>query len=390
MARIRTLIVDDSGVIRRILTKILSSDPAIDVVGAAADGRLALEMIESLAPDIVTLDIEMPVMDGLETMAEIQKRRPRLPVVMVSTLTERGATATLRALAFGALDYVTKPEPALGPEAAEREFREQLIPKVKNLCRRVLEDGAASKTARPSLDVPERTPRTPQPIVARAPSARAPSSTFQAPKADASLAVPARVDLVVLATSTGGPQALETFFKSLPKDFPVPIAIVQHMPPKFTKVLAEHLDRLGGVRVAEGADGAAMTPGSAWIAPGDHHMVVQEKLGRLSLAIHRDAPVQSCRPSADVLFRSAASGFGKRALGVVLTGMGEDGLAGCRELKTLGSTIVVQDQGSSVIWGMPGAVARAGLADVVVPLEEIASTVLRLVNVSRGRIPVRT
>jgi two-component system, chemotaxis family, protein-glutamate methylesterase/glutaminase len=338
---IAVLVVDDSAVVRRIVTSVLTADPGIRVVGTAASGRSALEEIERLAPDILTLDIEMPEMDGLETLRHLRRMHPRLPVIMFSTLTERAAAATLEALTLGARDYVTKPGNVGGTSAALEVIRSELLPKIKAL-------------------VP-RGPRTPAPVRTARP---------------APAAWPVRTDphgILAMGSSTGGPDALDAILRKLPADLPVPVAIVQHMPPIFTRLFAERLDRVSKLTVVEGRPGMRLEPGLVVVAPGDTHLLVVEDQGVPQVATNQEARQNGCRPSVDVLFRSAAAVFGARVLACVLTGMGHDGLRGCERLRTAGAEIVVQDEPTSVVWGMPGAIATAGLADRVRPLPAIAA-----------------
>ncbi len=345
MPAIRVLIVDDSAVFRRAVAGELTADPAIEVVGTAANGRIALAKLAHAVPDLVVLDVEMPELDGLATLREIRKTHPKLPVIMFSAVTERGAAATLDALALGATDYFPKPS-AGGLDASLRVIREELIPEIKALC------------TRPATLPP------PPPVGGAVPAA-------------------GRVDVVAVAASTGGPNALADLFDGLPADFPVPVVIAQHMPPMFTRQLAERLSARFALRVEEGRAGGVLTPGHAWVAPGDYHMVVARDAAGVRVALNQDPPEQSCRPAADVTFRSVAKVYGPAALGVVLTGMGQDGLRGCEAIRAAGGRVVVQDEATSVVWGMPGAVARAGLADRVLPLAQIASEVVRRARVGR-------
>lgn len=351
MPKFRILVVDDSVVIRKIVSEELTLDPALEVVGTAANGKIALARIPQVNPDLVILDIEMPEMDGLAALKEIRKHYPRLPVIMFSSLTERGAAATLDALALGATDYFTKPNSSGGLEASRQVIREELIPEIKTLC---------GRTATPRFTVP----------------APPPSSA-------GSGARPA-VGVVAIAASTGGPNALAEVFGALPADLPVPVVIVQHMPPMFTRLLAERLSVQFAVKVQEALAGEPLKPGKAWIAPGDHHLIVVRHGTEVRMLLHQDPPENSCRPAADVLFRSVAQTFGPSALAVVMTGMGQDGLRGCEAIRAAGGQILAQDEATSVVWGMPGYVVKAGLADKVVPLAHLAPEIVRRVAMNRG------
>jgi two-component system, chemotaxis family, protein-glutamate methylesterase/glutaminase len=355
MRKIRVLIIDDAVVIRRLLTDIIGSDPVLEVAGAAATGSIGLAKIPQVNPDVITLDIEMPGLSGLETLAEIRKQYPVLPVIMFSTLTERGAGATLDALALGASDYVTKPSNVGSMTAGMQAVRESLVPKIKALCSRVL--GGVS-APRPPVTAPRSGP---------------------AP-------VGGRVDVLAIGVSTGGPNALAALLPQLPGDLAVPIVIVQHMPPVFTKLLAQRLDKKSALRVAEGHDGARLAPGTAWIAPGDRHMEVVRAGVHVVLRTNGDPPENSCRPAVDPLFRSVATVYGKRSLALILTGMGQDGFRGSEHIHDAGGQILAQDEATSVVWGMPGAVA--GLAERILPLEQLPLEIRRRVAVGRPAAPV--
>jgi two-component system chemotaxis response regulator CheB len=357
--KVRVLVVDDSSVVRKLITDALSGDPDIEVCATASNGKLALRQIEACKPDIVTLDIEMPEMDGLEALKHLRVAHPRLPVIMFSTLTERGAMATIEALSRGANDYVTKPSNTGNMEASMAKVRDDLIPRIKVL--------TSVRKAKPPA-VLSATTFTPQ-------RARPGAAVSTAGKA---------VDVVAIAVSTGGPNALTELLPRLPADFPVPIVICQHMPPMFTRLLAERLSANARVKVFEGTEGAVLRPGTIWIAPGDFHMTVVRKGTETQLHMQQEAPENSCRPAADVLFRSVAAAYGARTLGVVLTGMGQDGMKGCEMLHQLGAPIIAQDEASSVVWGMPGAVSKAGLADKVLPLAEIAEFICAQARIGRS------
>lgn len=353
MPKIRILVVDDSAVFRRLVADELASDPGLEVVGTAANGRIALARMTQVNPDLVILDVEMPEMDGLETLKELRKTYRRLPIIMFSALTERGAEVTLDALALGATDYFAKPNDLGSLDASLRVIREELIPKIKVIC------------APPGSHAEPSSART----GVRAP-ARAPAST-------------GTVRVVVIGASTGGPNALAEIFARLPADFPVPILIVQHMPPMFTRLLAERLSAESQIRVEEGASGTVIQPGRAWVAPGDHHMIVVPDGAQHRLLLHKDPPENSCRPAVDVLMRSSAQAFGSDQLAVILTGMGQDGLRGSEAVREAGGRVIAQDEATSVVWGMPGFVVRAGLADKVVPLPQVADEILRQVRTRR-------
>lgn len=358
MNRVRVLVVDDAVVVRRLVTEALASDPMIEVVGTAANGRIALSKLDQINPDVVTLDIEMPEMDGLATLRELRRVRPKLPVIMCSTLTERGGVATLDALALGANCYVTKPSGHANPAEALARLREQLVPKVRSL--------AGMRQGQPEA---LRTPVRP----AGAPLRPVPPSD-------------GRVDVLVIGVSTGGPNALAALLPTIPADCPVPIVIVQHMPPLFTRLLAQRLDAASRIPVREATPGEPIVPGTAYIAPGDWHLEVVRERGELRARTHQGPPENSCRPAVDVLFRSAVATFGGGVLGVVLTGMGRDGLRGAEAIKAAGGQMLVQDEASSVVWGMPGYVATAGLADQVLPLDELGGAIVRRLHAGQGAL----
>lgn len=356
MTKIRVLIVDDSVVIRRVLSAALSSDPALEIAGVAAHGRIALAQLDQLAPDIVILDVEMPEMDGLQTLKALRVTHPKLPVIMFSTLTERGAAATLDSLALGANDYVTKPSNAGNLQAAKEKIQQELIPRIKALC------------------------KVPVPIT----SVAATSVTARRPRPQVLKHVCGRADILVIGCSTGGPNALTEIMPHFPREFPVPILIVQHMPPMFTRFLAERLNTLCPINVREAAEGEEIKAGTAWIAPGNFHMTAQRSENGVSIKLNQGPPENSCRPSVDVMFRSVAEAYSGNVLAAVLTGMGQDGLRGCELLFDKGAEIVAQDEASSVVWGMPGFVAKAGLANQVLPLDQIGEHLVKRIQEQRG------
>ncbi len=353
-ARIRVLVVDDSVVIRRLVSEALAADPAIDVVGIAQNGRIALERVAELKPDVVTMDIEMPVMNGIEAVRALRRTNPRLPVVMFSTLTERGASATLDALAAGASDYVTKPSNVGSFAESQQNIRDQLIPKLKALA-----------GARRAAGVHQREPIKP------VPQARVRTGGFS---------------VLAIGSSTGGPDALASVLPALPADLSVPVVVVQHMPALFTRLLAQRLDTHCRLRVQEATEGAHLVPGEVLIAPGGQHLALRRQGASVVVHLNEDPPENFCRPSVDVMFRAVSSIYGDRVLAVVLTGMGRDGERGARVIREAGGEIVAQDEATSVVWGMPGAVTMSGQADKVLPLPRIGPELAAAL--SRGPAPV--
>jgi two-component system chemotaxis response regulator CheB len=352
MKPIRILVVDDSVVIRKVLCETLAADPDLQIVGTAGDGKIGLAKIAQLHPDLITLDIEMPVLNGLETLRELRKLYPKLPVVMFSTLTERGAKATLDALSLGASDYATKPSNTGSPAEAIAAIRAELIPKIKALCSSPVRELTTFPVPRP-------------PVKVRRPTQR-------------------RIEIVAIGTSTGGPNALAEVLPRIPKDFPVPIVLVQHMPPIFTRLLAERLNSHSAISVQEASDGAMLSPEQAWIAPGNFHMTVKRAGVGTRLQLNQDLPENSCRPAVDVLFRSVAEVYGAGVLAVVMTGMGSDGVIGAQRIREHGGEVIVQDEASSIVWGMPGLVHASGQADAVYPLDQLGQEIVRRVLESRS------
>lgn len=354
MKKIRVLLVDDSAVIRKVLGDLIAADPELEVAGTAANGKLALEQLKLLNPDVITLDIEMPEMDGLQTVREIRKLGSNVPIIMCSSLTATGATHTLDALAFGANDYVTKPS-SHGMNTRE-VVGEELLRKIK---------GLASPHAQ-ALRV-----------------AKVPDEFRAAPDASKSNTniitgdglTQRNFGVVAVGVSTGGPNALQELIPRLPSNLAVPILLVQHMPPLFTKLLAERLNAQSQIPVVEAVEGQDVLPGYIYIAPGGLHMEVKRVIGRTFLTLHEGPLENSCRPAVDVLFRSVAKTYGGEALAVMLTGMGQDGLIGCQHIKQAGGTVVAQERNGCAVWGMPGAVVDAGLASAVLSLESIAGEI---------------
>jgi two-component system chemotaxis response regulator CheB len=346
---IRLLICDDSSTIRRALTATLASDPGVRITGAAVNGQDCLDMLAAGdLPDAVLLDVEMPVMDGLAALREIRRRHPRLPVVMFSSLTERGSKATVDALVAGANDYVAKPS-GLDPGEVAARIRSEVLTRIKQVVGRG-RPGTGVATAASH----DRSGQRLRPVM---PGRRA------------------TVMGVVIAVSTGGPAALAEVLPQCVPNAGVPVLIVQHMSATFTKRLAERLSTICRQPVVEATNGMPVTPKSVILAPGGGHMEVTGTAAAPRIRLTDDPPENSCKPAADVLFRTAARLWGAGTLGVVLTGMGRDGLAGSRAIVEAGGRVIAQDEFTSVVWGMPGEVARAGLADAVLPLGQIAAEI---------------
>lgn len=388
---IRVMVVDDSAVIRGLITRMLESDPEISIVASVGNGQLAVNQLERHpnSLDVVILDIEMPVMDGLTALPLLLKADPNIKVIMASTLTKRNAEISLRALSAGATEYVPKPSTAR-ELSGENDFRRELLDKVKNLGilhRR--QTGQPPIGARPA---PAAKPTTPLAPGARpAPGAKpADPGTLQRwerrHQEDVTLrqAGTAKPDILTVGSSTGGPQALFDFFKALPKTLGLPVVLTQHMPATFTAILAEHITRMTGWPCAEAKEGDLVEVGKILLAPGDFHMTVVQKGPQRVISLNQDSPENFCRPAVDPMLRSVVKVYGARVITVILTGMGNDGEKGSHHVVNAGGTVLAQDEKSSVVWGMPGAVASAGLCSAVLPVGELAGYVVNFVNRTKG------
>jgi two-component system chemotaxis response regulator CheB len=328
----------------------------LEVVGTASNGAIGLQRIPELKPDLITLDIEMPDMNGLEMLKRVRSDYPHVRVIMFSTLTERGAGITLQALALGADEYVAKVSNEGSLDESMVRLRDDMIPKIKQFFRSVGPSPAAAQAG--TNHVQAAAPAQPLKPIAQAMKVR--------PKA------------VVVGISTGGPAALAAILPSFPSSFPLPILVVQHMPPLFTRLLAERLNEGCDLTVKEASQDDPVEPGTVLLAPGDFHMKLVSKGGVVRISLDQTAQQNSCRPAADSLFASAAEVFGGAVIAVILTGMGHDGLKGTEILKARGASVIAQDEASSVVWGMPGAIAQAGLADLVLPLDQVVPEILIL------------
>lgn len=345
------MVVDDSAVIRGFFRRALESDPSIKVIASAGNGQYALDnMARHDDIDVIVLDIEMPVMDGMTALPKLLEMDPTVKVVMASTLTEKNADISLQALSKGAADYIPKPSTANEIHSAQG-FKRELIEKVKAL-------GMSRRVRAPGAPAVRKAPQT-SPIVLCSPSDKTPS-------------------VLAIGSSTGGPQALMKMVGGLGADFDLPIFITQHMPAKFTAILAEHLGKVSSSEAAEGVDGDVVKPGRIYVAPGDHHMLVKRRGAEIIIHITSTAPENFCRPAVDPMLRSIAETYRDKVLGVILTGMGQDGRIGGQAVVDAGGTVLAQDEATSVVWGMPGAAATAGVCAAVLPLEKIAAHVRRL------------
>ncbi|WP_046868868.1 protein-glutamate methylesterase/protein-glutamine glutaminase [Microvirga massiliensis] len=350
---IRIMIVDDSAIIRGLIARWLTEAGGFEIVGTAANGRLAVEAVRRVKPDIVLMDIEMPEMDGMTALPLLLKAQSGIKVIVISTLTQRNAEVSLKCLSLGAVDYLAKPE-STRIAGSSADFRRDLIDKLRAL-------GGAK----------------PRPRIAAAPTSNSATTSLRISPA----LVPARPECLVIGSSTGGPRAVERVLVDLgPALKQLPVLIVQHMPPMFTAVFAEHLQSLVSVPSREARDGDPLLPGTILVAPGGRHMGLSMSGGKPSIRLS-DGPAENfCRPAVDVLFRDAAAAFGPAALAVVLTGMGSDGTEGARALVKAGAPVIVQDETSSIVWGMPGSIAKAGLAREILPLEAIGPSLRNMIT----------
>lgn len=343
----RVMICDDSAVIRGAIARMLETDPAVRVVAKVANGQLAVEELKRARADVIVLDIEMPVMDGLTALPLLLRADPGVRVIMASTLTTRGADIAMRALRLGAADYVPKPS-SIGSVGDDR-FQRELLEKVKGLAR-LRQRGRVAKAA---------------PAVASRPAPR----------------LPAR--MLAIGSSTGGPQALFTLVQGLGRQIGVPVVLTQHMPATFTPILADYIDKLGGLPCAEAKDGEVLANGRIYLAPGDRHLLIEGRGGTFRARLTTDPPENFCRPSVDPMLRSACAACDGRVLIAMLTGMGHDGLAGTRQIVEAGGGAIAQDEATSVVWGMPGAIAQAGLCHAILPLASMAGKLRDMLKAPR-------
>ncbi len=359
----RVIVVDDSAVIRGLIARWLETDEQIAVVGSASNGEQAIKTLGRQPADVIILDIEMPVMDGLTALPKLLEASPGVKVVMASTLTLKNAEISVRAMSLGAADYLPKPTSTRDSDAID-VFRRELLEKVKALGAAARQSSAKGVVPRPVLRESKVAEKAPSgsglygaaPIILRKPSMHRPH-------------------VLAIGSSTGGPQALFKVLGDLDGKLRVPVLITQHMPATFTTILAEHITRISKVPCQEGETGTKVEPGRIYLAPGDHHMTVARSGTDVVLKLNQDPPENFCRPAVDVMLRTMVPVYGPNVLTVILTGMGHDGLAGGQEIVKAGGSVVAQDEESSVVWGMPGAVATGGLCSAVVPLDDMAATI---------------
>jgi two-component system chemotaxis response regulator CheB len=375
---IRVMIVDDAVVARTLVTRWVDAEPDMEITAAARTGREAVDRIESSDPDVIVLDVEMPELDGLSALPLLLKKKRNVMVIMASAMTRRGAEVTLRALGLGAADYIPKPD-STREASSSADYRRELIEKIRHLGRRRRFSPLPSRPGvaplEPRLPRGKAAPTTPVPLPHKV---ELPAFTLR----PFSLMMPRAV---LIGSSTGGPQALTALIEKLPAAIDrAPVLITQHMPPTFTTVLAEHLSRIGGRGAHEAEHGEPVLAGGIYVAPGGLHMRVVRDRDGIKIALGDDAPINFCKPAVDPLFSSAAAVWGSSALAVVLTGMGTDGSHGAADIVAAGGSVIAQDEASSVVWGMPRAVAQAGLCSAVLPLNEIAPRILRLFAGSRS------
>ena len=366
---IRVMVVDDSAIVRGLISRILESDREIKVVSSVGDGLMALNAITRHDVDVIVLDIEMPRMDGLTALPKLIEARPEVKVVMASTLTRRNAEISMKALQLGASDYIPKPTSSGGIHGGD-EFKRELIEKVKALVSRPISARSEEKTA-----------IAPKPV--RPTSRPAPTTSAAATAAKGiSLRNPGivRPEVIAIGSSTGGPQALQSVLGKLSDTIKLPILITQHMPATFTTILAEHIARASGRPCKEAADGDIVQSGQIYVAPGDFHMGLARAGANVVIKLNQEPPENFCRPAVDVMLRSVSEIYGPRVLVIILTGMGQDGLIGSTAIADSGGTVIAQDEESSVVWGMPGAVATRGVCSSVLPLASIAGRMEEIVR----------
>ena len=370
MRKIRVLIIDDSALVRKLLTEILNSDPAIEVVGAAIDPHIARQKIKDLDPDVLTLDVEMPRMDGLSFLRQLMRLRP-MPVLMISSLTEKGAETTLEALALGAVDFISKPKADLANQL--QDYSTEIIEKVKNAAGIKVQ----ARIHKPAARNDARKPGGKDEEVLEVDSKYSTTVILKRPVHIKFMKTTDKI--IAIGASTGGTEALKDILQELQPDMPA-ILIAQHIPPVFSSAFAKRMNQCSAMTVVEADDGQQVLPGHVYIAPGDKHLLLNRDGARYRCRLNDGPPVNRHKPSVDVLFRSVAQFAGRNAIGVILTGMGADGARGLGEMQEAGSITIAQDEKTSVVWGMPGEAVKRGAAQKVLPLDQIPSSLAILVK----------
>jgi two-component system chemotaxis response regulator CheB len=345
MPSIRVLIVDDSSVVRRILKTVLLSDPDFNLVGAGCDGKEGIELALKLKPDLVILDVDMPIMNGLEVLAELKKQDPELPIIMFSSLVQKGSLITLDAISLGADDYYCKPSTG-SPEETIELLKKDLLPRMKSVFKKNQSSSGVYNLPQAEKKILKQSVKSVTPKI------------------------------LAIGVSAGGPEALKILLMALPSPLPVPAVITQHMPAGFTKSLADHLNSQTRHAVTEAVDGDMLVNGKFLLAPGDYHMVIEPFLAGNKVRLNQDPAENYCRPAVDPMLRSVAKVYGAAALTVILTGMGQDGLEGCKVIHKAGGKILVQDKASSVVWGMPGSIYKEGLADEALSIQDLSTEIM--------------
>lgn len=369
MRKVRVLIVDDSALIRRMLTDILSSDPGIEVVGTAMDPHIARQKIKDLDPDVITLDVEMPKMDGISFLQKLMRLRP-MPVVMISSLTQKGAEITLDALSLGAIDFIGKPK--LDVASTLTDYTDEIIEKVKNAA-------TVKVRARPSRDEENKQSEASTGLKSMDNDSKYSATVvLQRPTFD-NKKIKTTEKIIAIGASTGGTEAIKQILEKLPPDTPGTL-ITQHIPPVFSKSFADRVNKSSPMTVVEATDGQLIIPGHAYVAPGNKHLLLVRDGARYRCKLNDGPPVNRHKPSVDVLFRSVAANAGANAIGIILTGMGADGAIGLDEIKQAGSKTIAQDEKTSIVWGMPGEAVKRGAAQHVLPLENISGKILALIK----------
>lgn len=364
-AQVAVMLVDDSAVVRGLMSRALKAEPQLTIAATASDGEMAIKVLQQQPIDVIVLDIEMPRMDGLTALPKLLELSPHTRIIMASSLTLRNAEISMKAMSLGAADYVPKPSSREDAGAIE-SFYEEVRTKVLAL-------GLAARQSRYRPQEPAHTLNQPshtKPLFSSESHRRTPADHLHYPEH--------RVDAVAIAASTGGPQALAKVLGGLKQHVQrVPIFITQHMPPKFTGLLADHLARDTGLSIIEGVQGDSVKAGTIYIAPGDYHMCIERGDHGFKIALNQEPPVNYCRPAADPMLSSLAALYRERLLAVVLTGMGSDGAQGCKDVAAAQGTVIAQDEATSVVWGMPGAVVNAGIAKTVLPIDQVASYIIQ-------------